>query len=281
MSIQFRDKLATMSSGASAEARTRPPVLFLTGVGLTAAVALRSIAALQPRFHVLPLRLRDQSKAGNDAVPTPRGALALLDEQGVEQAHVVGLSFGATVAQEIAIRHPHRVRALVLGSSTSGGELYAAPEPPVRAFVNRLGQLPAEEGLWASVPYLYAPSTWRRTAPLIGEDIAQRLGEPTDHRAYRRQLVVARAHDTVARLTGITAPTLVIHGEEDRILPLENGRRLAQAIAGARFMPLPGAAHAFPTDLPKANRELVSFLLEHSSRRPGSPVPGTGRATRA
>jgi 3-oxoadipate enol-lactonase len=281
MSIQSRDKLTPMRSGASAEARTRPPVLFLTGIGLTAAVALRSIADLRTLFNVVEPQDGKPTTTDHTRVSTPADALAALDAAGAEQAHVVGLSFGATVAQEIAIGHPDRVRSLVLGSSTAGGELYGPPEPAVREFVRRLDELPAEEGLWASVPYLYAPSTRRRTAPLIGEDIAQRLREPPDPRAYRRQLVIARAHDTAARLSEITAPTLVIHGQEDRILPLKNGRRLAAGIAGARFMSVRGAAHAFPTDVPEANRELVSFLLEHSSRRRGSPARRAGRATRA
>ena len=257
-----------MRSGAS-DSRTRLPVLFLTGIGLTAGVGRRPIAELERNFDVIA------------PLATTEDALAALDAAGAEQAHVVGLSFGATVAQEIAIRHPDRVRSLVLGSSTAGGELYAAPEPTVPEFLRRLVELPAEEGLWASVPYLYAPSARRRNALLIGEDIARRLREPPDRDTYRRQLVAARAHDTAARLTEITAPTLVIHGQEDRILPLENGRRLAQAIAGARFVPLPGAAHAFPTDVPKVNRDLVSFLREHSSRRRGSAARRTGRATRA
>ena len=257
-----------MRSGAS-DSRTRLPVLFLTGIGLTAGVGRRPIAELERNFDVIA------------PLATTEDALAALDAAGAEQAHVVGLSFGATVAQEIALRHPDRVRSLVLGSSTAGGDLYAPPESAVREFVRRLENLPPEEGLWASVPYLYAPSTSGRHAPLIGEDIARRLREPLEPHAYRRQLVIARAHDTAARLTEFTAPTLVVHGREDRILPLENGRRLAQAIAGARFVPLPGAAHAFPTDAPDANQELVSFLLEHSSRRRGSAAPRTGRATRA
>ena len=247
------------------------PVLVLSGVGLTAAVAHRAIVALGSAFSVIqPV-----------GVPTPEDAIRSLDAAGAEQAHVVGVSFGASVAQEIAIRRPDRVSALVLGSSTAGGELYAPPEPVVRGFVRRLDELPAEEGLWASVPYLYAASTYHRHAPRIGEDIAQRLHEPPDPHAYGRQLAIARAHDTSARLSEIAAPTLVIHGKDDRLLPLENGRRLAQAIAGARFMPLNGAAHAFATDVPEANQELVNFLLEHPPRRPGSPAPRTGRATRA
>jgi pimeloyl-ACP methyl ester carboxylesterase len=273
--------MRSSASDVRTRGRTRPPVLFLTGIGLTAGVALRPIAELEAHFHVLAAP--DVLAAPATAAPaTVTDALAALDAAGVEQAHIVGLSFGGAIAQEIAIRHPRRVRSLVLGSSTAGGELYVPAGPEVRDFVGRLDELPAEEGLWASVPYLYAAATWRRHAPRIGEDVAGRLSRPLDPRGYRRQHAIARAHDIAAHLAQITAPTLVVHGQQDRILPVENGRRLAAGIAGARFMPLPCGAHAFPTDVPDATRELVSFLLAHSRRRPGSAASTrTGRVTRA
>ena len=209
-------------------------------------------------------------------------AVALLDAAGIDQAHIFGLSFGATLAQQLAIEHPDRVKTLVLGSSTAGGERYLAPEPAVRNFLRRLTDLPPEEGVWASVPYVYSATTWCNSAPLVGEDIAQRLRRSLDPRSYREQHRVARAHDAGDRLSQITAPTLVVHGEDDRILPVDNGRRLAEGIAGARFYPVPGAAHAFPTDVPATNRELVSFLLEHSRRRPRSTATSrTERGARA
>ncbi len=250
---------------------TRSPVLFLTGIGLTAGAVRRPIAELEKHFQVL-------------APPaTPEDALAVLDAAGADQAHVVGFSFGGSIAQQLAIKHPHRVRSLFLGSSTAGGDLYLPPDQDVRDFLGRLDELPAEEGLWASVPYLYAPRTWRRHALLIGEDIAERLTRPLNPHAYRRQRADARAHDVGAHLAEITAPTLVVHGQQDRVLPVGNGQRLAAGIPGARFMPLKGGAHAFPTDVPDATNELVSFLLEHSPRRPGSTSPSTrsGRVTRA
>jgi 3-oxoadipate enol-lactonase len=262
-----------MTRDASRDARARPPVLILTGHGLTAAVALRSVAELEGHFDVIT------EPAG---VADAAHALALLDAAGIDEAHIFGLSFGATVAQQLAIEHPDRVKTLVLGSSTAGGERYVAPDAAVRDFLRRLANLPAEEGMWASVPYLYSATTFRNSARLIGEDIAQRLRRSLDPGSYRQQHKVARAHDTGARLSQITAPTLVLHAEEDRILPLENGRRLADAIPNAQFISLRAAGHAFLTDVPAANRELVSFLLEHSRRRPRSTAASrTGRATRA
>jgi 3-oxoadipate enol-lactonase len=269
-----------MRSGGASDAGTRahawPPVLVLTGIGLTAGVAQRLIAELDGHFDVL-------ATSDPSAPPTPEDALAVLDATGCDQTHVVGLSFGGAIAQQLAIKHPHRVRSLFLGSSTAGGDLYVPPEHHVRDFLGRLDELPAEEGLWASVPYLYAAATWRHHAPLVGEDIAQRLSRPLDPHEYRRQHALARAHDVGAHLAEITAPTLVIHARQDRVLPVENGRRLAAGIPGARFLPLKGGAHAFPTDLPDATNELVSFLLENSRRRPSSASPSTrsGRVTRA
>ena len=183
---------------------------------------------------------------------------------------MIGLSFGGAVAQEMAIRYPRRVRSLVLGSSSAGGELYVPPEPPIRDFIRRLPTLPAEEGLWATVPYLYAASTCSRHAPLIGEDIAERLRWPLNPQAYRDQRATARSHDAGERLSAIAAPTLVMHGRQDRVLPLGNGRLLARSIPGAQFIAVPGGAHAFPTDVPDANREIVRFLLAHSRPRAGS-----------
>ena len=266
-----------MRRDAAPSARSRPSVLVLTGHGLTSSVVLRSIAELAEHFDVVTV----PGGAGGGA-HTHAQALASLDAAGVDQAHVYGLSFGATLAQQLAIEHPDRVKTLVLGSSTAGGERYVAPDPAVRDFLRRISDLPTEEGVWASVPYAYSSTTWRSNARLIGEDIARRLRRPLDPSSYRHQHEVARTHDTGAQLSQIAVSTLVIHGEEDRILPLENGRLLAEGIAAARFYPVPGAAHAFPTDVVTANREIVSFLLEHSQRRPRSTAASrTGRATRA
>ena len=263
----------------SGNARTKPSVLVLSGIGLIAGVALRAISALQAHCQVFAAPL-------DGPVPTAANAVALLDKAGIDRAHLVGLSFGGLIAQEVATAHPERVRSLVLGATSAGGELYVPPERPIRDFVSRLSDLPAEEGLWATVPYAYAAATCRHRAPLIGQDIAQRLGAALDPSLYRRQHAIAHAHDTVDRLTGISAPTLVIHGVQDRLTPQENGRRLAAAIPGARFVALRGGAHAFLTDVPGATEEIVSFVLEHSrprASRAGQRRPGmrTSRATPA
>jgi 3-oxoadipate enol-lactonase len=272
-----------MKTHVDSDVRRRPPVLLLTGVGLTAAVALRTVDKLRSHFQVLAAPLPNDSDGRTDGLParTADDALALLDDGDVERTHVIGLSFGGVIAQELAILHPQRVHSLVLCSASAGGELYVPPtDPAIRRFIRQLAGLPIEEGLWAAVPYLYAPATRHRRAPLIGQDIARRLGAPLEPSSYNRQRATARAHDAGSRLGAITAATLVIHGEQDRVLPLDNGRLLADSIAGARLLTVGGGGHAVPTDVPGANRELVSFLLAQS-RRPARRATRNGRGARA
>jgi pimeloyl-ACP methyl ester carboxylesterase len=268
---------------ARAGAPGRPPVVLLTGVGLTAAAGARTADALAAHFRVLMAPIGEAAGGGSDsgAEATVDGALALLEATGVWETHIVGLSFGGMIAQEIAIRHPDRVQSLVLGASSAGGDLCVPPDRPIRDFVRDLGDAPVEEALWGAVPYIYAPRTRHRDAARIGEDMARRLTHPLDPGSFTRQRAAAQAHDAGDRLTAVTAPTLVVHGEEDRILPPENGRRLAAAIAGARLIALPHGAHAFPTDVPEVNRELVRFLRDHSRPRRATAGRRSGRAGRA
>jgi 3-oxoadipate enol-lactonase len=261
----------------------RPQVLFLTGAGLMAAVAMRSIAELRKSFDVIAAPADDAPAPGADtqcAEATVESAVAWLDSWGVDRAHVVGLSFGGIVAQEFALRYPDRVRSLVLCATSAGGVRSVAPESAIDAFVRHVDELPGEESLWAAVPYLYTLRTRREHAPRIGEDIAQRLGAPLDAGAIRREQSTTRRHDASARLSQIAAPTLVIHGEQDRLVPLENGRRLAAAITGAELLTLSDGGHAFPTDVPASGRELVRFLRAHS-QAPRRSAARTARAARA
>ncbi|MGB0092004.1 MAG: hypothetical protein WBP81_05665, partial [Solirubrobacteraceae bacterium] len=97
-----------MARSAPAERHSAPTVLLLTGVGLTAAIGLRMVADLRAHFRVLAAPAADAADGQVLAEATVDGATALLDAAGVDHAHIVGLSFGGVIAQEIAIRNPRR-----------------------------------------------------------------------------------------------------------------------------------------------------------------------------
>ena len=261
MPVATRDsvELYFESTGAGA------PVLLVMGLGMTATGWWRTVPVLAESLRAIAFDNRGVGRSGRPLGPysTPEmadDAIAVLNAAGVEAAHVYGISLGGMIAQEIALRHPNRVRSLVLGATTPGGEHAVAADEETLAFFRRRGQMSAEEAVWASVPYNYGPRTRAERGQLIGEDIVQRLRYPIEPEPYSAQLEAALAHDAYNRLHAIDKPTLVVHGERDRMVAPENARILADAVPAARLMTLPEAGHLYPTDAPEADREIARFL---------------------
>jgi 3-oxoadipate enol-lactonase len=258
-------------------------VLLLTGVGMAAVAKTRIAPVLGEEFRVLVVQAGSAAGAGGEGQILPllaEEAIEALDAAGEPRAHVYGLSFGGMVAQLVALRHPDRVCSLVLAATSAGGGLWAAPDELTEAFLRRRDQMPAEEKLWAGVPYSYALATRRRHASRIGEDLAQRQREPIDGSSQRVQRTAARLHDASDLLHEVSAPTLVLHGAEDRLVPPANGHLLAERIKG-RFVQVANAGHVLPTDAPQVDRDVVRFLLSGRATGPQSAGSGSARAARA
>ena len=161
-----------------------PPVLLIMGLGMNATGWWRTIPALEG-FRVIAFDNRGVGRS--ERVPGPYtaaemadDAVSVLDEAGVDAAHVYGISLGGMIAQEVALRHPDRVRALVLGATTAGGANLVPAEEAVNAFVRLRAQMTAEHAVWASVPINYARRTRLEGGARIAEDIAQRLRFPVE-----------------------------------------------------------------------------------------------------
>ena len=239
-----------------------PPVLLIMGLGMNATGWWRTIPALEG-FRVLSFDNRGVGRSERVAGPYTVGemaddAVSVLDSAGVETAHVYGISLGGMIAQEVALRHPDRVRALVLGATTAGGANLVPADEAVNAFVRLRAQMTAEHAVWASVPINYAERTRREGGDRIAGDIAQRLRFPVEAEYYSAQLAAAHSHD--ARVEDIRASTLVVHGEEDVLIKPANGERLAALIPGAELSMWPGAAHLYFTDEPEVDRFVAAWL---------------------
>jgi pimeloyl-ACP methyl ester carboxylesterase len=245
-----------------------PPVLLISGQGMTLAAWWRTVGELSRSFRVVTFDNRDIGRSSRTAWPyvvaqMAEDAISVLDAAGVERAHVYGMSLGGMVAQELAIRHSDRVSALVLGSTTAGGPEAIVDPQPLTFFV-RVGAMAPEEAEWAAVPYNYSLRTRRERGDRIAEDIARRIEHQTDTLAYLHQVAAAATHNTVGRLGLIKAPTLVVNGEEDIVMPPLNGRLLAQGIPGAQLKTWPDAGHLYTTDEPEADRHIGRFLVSQA-----------------
>jgi 3-oxoadipate enol-lactonase len=251
-----------------------PAVLLVAGQGMTVDGWWATIPVLTRSFRVIAFDNR--GTGGSSRVPWPysvahmaNDAVAVLDAAGEQSAHVYGISLGSLVAQEVALRHPDRVQALVLGASSAGGFAAYKPSPSsfAQTFLVRAGAMGPEEAEWAAVPYTYAEKTRRFHPERIGADIAHRVSSPPEPLAYLHQAAAVAAHDAYERLNQMTAPTLVVHGEQDVFVPPANAVVLAERIPGAQLRLWPDAGHMYTIDEPRADREIAGFLLHQSAVR--------------
>ncbi|MGH2947481.1 MAG: alpha/beta fold hydrolase [Solirubrobacteraceae bacterium] len=251
-----------------------PPVLLVMGLGMNATGWWRTVPVLADAgLRVLAFDNRGVGRSLRTPGPytvaqMARDAVSVLDAAGVESAHVYGISLGGMIAQEVALRHPGRVRSLVLGATTPGGAAHVPPGEDVLALLRLRAQMTAEHAVWASVPINYSPATRSAGGDRIAQDIAQRLRFPVEPEYYVAQRRAAEAHDAADRLGGIDAPVLVVHGDQDVLIVPENARRLAAAIPGAELRMWPGAAHLYFTDDPQIDRDVAAWLSGRSSPGP-------------
>ncbi len=246
-----------------------PPVLFIGGTGGD----LRSKpnvldGPLVEHFEVLAYDQRGQGRSDKpDEAYTMAGyaddAAGLLAEVGWERAHVVGVSFGGMVAQELAISHPEKVDRLVLACTSSGGE-GGASYP-----LHELEGLPDDERFAAhlSLSDVRRDAAWQEAHP---EQVAQLRAFADDQAAIgaddpalavgrRRQLEARSRHDTTDRLAQVVSPTLVCAGRHDGIAPIANSDVLAERIPDARLQVFEGG-HLFLLQDRDAWPAIVGFL---------------------
>ncbi len=238
-----------------------PPLLLVMGLAMGSDAWESLPAALAERFHVLAL---DNRGVGRSTLGKGQfrirdladDAAAVLDAARVGPASVFGISMGGMISQQLAIRHPERVRSLVLGATFGSHRRSHKPSPLVAkdlflvAVLARRG--PAMARLLVSDEFL-AVNRERFDRWMKG------LGR-ADRTVARRQILAIALHEAEAELQSLRIPTLLLSGDRDRLVPVENSRRLARIIPRARLVELPGAGHAFPFERP---RETVRAVTEH------------------
>jgi 3-oxoadipate enol-lactonase len=239
-----------------------PPVLLIMGLSFTHEMWYRVVPALAREYRIIVFDNRGMGRSGVPSGPyTMRrmasDARAVLDAAGVESAHVVGASMGGMIAQELALQHPGRVRSLMLGCTTSSGLFGRWPEFRYGPRKWRGGSREERERSLRSL--LYADTT-----PLarIEEDLRVRCACAWCYKGFLKQFAAILTWSAYRRLPRIQTPTLVLHGDQDRLVPPENGRVLASRIPGARFLLIRDAGHILITDQPEACVDAICGFLK-------------------
>jgi pimeloyl-ACP methyl ester carboxylesterase len=258
-----------------------PDVLLIAGLGDPAEVWQFQLDGLADRY-----RLTAFDNRGTGRTPMPPGSLTvatmaedaagLLRALGVRAAHVAGFSGGSVIAQELALRHPELVRSLVLTSTWARSDAYfratltfwrwlAAAAPSERAFLEAFY-------LWIYTPRAHEDGTVEQ---IIQEVLA--FPHKPSAEAIERSIDAFLAHDTSARLPGITAPTLVLAGGLDRITPPHYGRVVADSIPAAQMEVLAEEAHQPFQEVPELFNARVDAFWQEVEARTESPVAHPAR----
>lgn len=190
-------------------------------------------------------------------------AAGLLTALGIEKAHVLGVSMGGMVAQELAVGHPQRVQGLVLGCTNCGREHGVAAPPEMVDLLTPQPALSREEQVRRSWPAITTQEFLESHLDVMEERLRRSLIHPTPIETAVRQTAAALAFDSYDRLPQIKAPTLVLHGDRDNIVPVANAHILKERIPGAELRVYPGVGHLFVFESPEESAAaVVEFLAK-------------------
>jgi len=238
------------------------PILLIMGLGWTSDMWFRTRPVLSARYRTIALDNRGVGRS--DVPPGPYSialmasdALAVLDEAHVPRAHIFGVSMGGMIAQEFALQYPARVRSLVLGCTYAGGPTAVRADQRVLDVLAKRAADPDEYGR-ALNPFIYDSAT---PPERIAEDMAIRRQWWPDPAGFMAQLQAIMAWECYSRLPQISAPTLILHGESDQLIPPANADVISNRIRGSQLIRIPHASHVFSTDQPAPSHSaLFAFL---------------------
>ncbi len=245
-----------------------PALLLLEGLGYGLWMWSKQRPVLAHRFTLVMPDHRGNGQSDKPDTPytvrlLAEDALAVLDELGVERAHVLGVSLGGMVALELVLHAPERVLGLVLVSTTPGGAASQPMPPATQEAWLAARTLPPREGLRAAMALAFGPGYMEAHPDEVEWILDERLRAPQPDHAWLRQLQAASQFDVADELGRIQHPTLVIAGSEDRVVPTSNAHLLASLIPSAQLVVLEGAGHlVFWERAEEVNAEVARFLQE-------------------
>jgi 3-oxoadipate enol-lactonase len=247
-----------------------PPLVLINGLGFGRWAWFRQIPAFSRHFSTITFDVRGERDLTDGVSDLAADVVALLDHLNVRKAHVLGTSLGGFVAQELAIKRPDLVDRLVLVCTSYGRGGPETMSPWALADMIGLPSLSTERAVRRGIETATS-DTYRTERPEEFEQIVRwRLADSRSLSAYYEQIRAGARFGVSHDVGSITSPTLVIHGAEDRYVPVANASALAEAIPGAKLRVLDNAGHlVFIERFADVNREVVTFLKPRKPQKRG------------
>lgn len=244
--------------------RSGPPVLLIQGLGADKHLWDLQRVALSPWYHTIAL---DNRGAGRSDKPFGHysmeqmadDAIAVLDDVGVDRAHVVGASMGGAITQILALRHPDRIRSLTLACTACQHHAWR------KELLAEWAELAQTQGMAAmtaqAARWVIGPRSWRRFAPAVGWLGPLAFTRPPHAFAGQVAAILDIDDGLADRLREITVPTLVIVGNQDILTPRGDSEHIAEMIPTAELVVVSGAAHGIMVEHATTfNAALLHFL---------------------
>lgn len=244
------------------------PIVLINGLSSPCSVWFRLVPMLASRHRVLVFdnlgtgRTRTSSDPF-DMTMLADAAVSVLDAAGESSAHVLGMSMGGLIAQQLTLRRPDRVKSLALVSTHAGGPHMTQDQDSI-AILQQAQTLAPEErtNLLSDLTYAHASRSERDA------DLAVRAQYPTSEDGYRRQMAATVSWERLSDLHTIECPTLVLHGAQDQLVSVDNARQVASIIPAAELTILEECGHQIFTDQPiNGALTVLQFLDEAASIR--------------
>ena len=252
------------------ESGSGDPVVMIMGFGGDHQAWAFQVPAFAEGYRVITFDNRGAGQSeGPDVAYSTRmmadDAVGLLDVLRIERAHVLGVSMGGMIAQEVALNHPRRVRSLQLHCT------YARPDQYMLALMEAWRSIrtkaTVEEWMRTVALWLFAPRTYQERSDFVEAIIQTALANPYPFSltGFLRQGDAIRAHDTLDRLPTLACPTLVSVGTDDILVPPRFARQIASTIPKAQLRTFPDLGHAYFWEDPTAfNTMCLDFLKQHA-----------------
>ncbi|MCH8921471.1 MAG: alpha/beta hydrolase, partial [Chloroflexi bacterium] len=244
-----------------------PPLLMITGYGGQASSwGGPFLERLRPHFRIVRFSnrgtgLTDKPQTEYSIQMMADDAAGLLAELGIEKAHVLGISMGGMIAQELVLNQPQAVQGLTLGCTNCGPAHSVQPSQEVLALLEPVPGASPEEQVRKAWPAIVTPEFVDRKREFLEEMLRIGLENPTPVDTFRRQFAAIQSFDTYERLPQIQSPTLIIHGDRDVLVPVGNAEVLRKRIGGSQARIAAGAGHCFFWEKPEESAgAIVEFL---------------------
>jgi 3-oxoadipate enol-lactonase len=239
------------------------PLLMIQGMsGTHVAWGEAFLAPLRTHFDVIAFDNRGIGLSGPIEGPftileMAEDTAGLMDELELESAHVVGISMGGMIAQDLALAHPDRLRSLTLGCTYCGGPgSQLMPRANVEILAAGMTSGDRDKAIRASYEVNLSPA-FRAEEGRYAAFHEMATSVPAAKQTIELQAQAIFGHDTSGRLGEISAPTLIVHGTEDGVLPYPNGELIASLMPAARLETLADVGHMFWWEQPEHSAELI------------------------